>query len=245
MSRVQSTALILRVKPYGESDLLVDLLTEQIGRTSVLARGALRTKKRYMGVLEPGTLVKIDYVKKTGLSTLGPCDVLSSVWKARQNLDLLANLYYVLEILRLATPTEEQDLTLFSAACHLIELFESEDSISIETMIAWELHCMKHLGYALRIHRCPYTQLPPDGLSLKAGGAISSQANRPYWPVSTPALRILYQLQRGDLHCLFDHQDHAALRSAFGGLWGDIIGQSLKSLSFFQKITHSHLSSLD
>ena len=115
MSRIQSTALILRVRPYGESDLLVDLLTEQIGRTSVLARGALKTKKRYMGTLEPGTLVKVDYLHKSGLSTLGPCDVLSSVWKARQSLDLLANLYYVLEILRLATPLEEQDLTLFSA----------------------------------------------------------------------------------------------------------------------------------
>ena len=237
MARIQSSALILRVRPHGERDLLVDLFTEQVGRTTVLARGALKTRKRYMGVLEPGSLVKVDYVPKPGLPTLGPCDVLTSVWQARQNLDALAILYYVLEIIRLATPLEEQDLVLFSAACHLLELLESEECVSVETLVAWELHCMQHLGYALRIDRCPYTQNPPDGLSLKAGGAISSKANRPYWPLSTPALRILFKIQRGYTQDRFNPEDYASLRQAFGGLWSEIIGRSLKSLSFFESIS--------
>ena len=97
---------------------------------------------------------------------------------------------------------------------------------------------MKHLGYALRIDRCPYTSRSPDGLSLKAGGTISSTANRPYWPVSTDALRVLYQLQRGNIHCCFSLEDHEDLRKAFGSLWGEIVGKPLKSLSFFEKIAH-------
>ena len=38
MSRMSCVALILRAQPYGESDLIVDLYTQQRGRSRVIAR---------------------------------------------------------------------------------------------------------------------------------------------------------------------------------------------------------------
>ena len=72
MSRLTCIAVVLRTRPYGESDLIVDLFTESHGRTSVIAKGALRSKKRYMGVLELGHILKVDYLIKPQLSVLGP-----------------------------------------------------------------------------------------------------------------------------------------------------------------------------
>ncbi|MBN2195813.1 MAG: DNA repair protein RecO [Polyangiaceae bacterium] len=46
-------ALLLRRVPVGESDLVVTLLTEDLGRVSALARSARKSQRRFGGVLEP------------------------------------------------------------------------------------------------------------------------------------------------------------------------------------------------
>jgi DNA repair protein RecO (recombination protein O) len=52
-SRTHETrALLLRRVDYGESDLILGLFTEKLGRVSALARGARRSMKRFGGSLE-------------------------------------------------------------------------------------------------------------------------------------------------------------------------------------------------
>jgi DNA repair protein RecO len=227
-----------------ESDLLVELLTQSHGRTTVCARGALRSRKRYMGALERGTILKVDYRMKRGLSTLGPCDILSSIWRARHHLEALASLYYILEILRLSTPFEDPDEWLFFSTIQLIEDIEHKEGISVEDLVRWELTLMTRLGYQLKIDRCPYTNRPPDGLSLLAGGSLSSYAGKPYHPLSTRAQRVLYQIQRRHQEAQFSLEDADQVRQALGGVWGEIIGTPLRSLSFFENIKFDDLIEL-
>ena len=241
MTHVQCAALVLDTRPLRESDLLVELFTQSHGRTTVCARGALRSKKRYMGALDRGTILKVDYRMKRGISTLGPCDILSSIWRARQRLEALASLYYILEIVRLSTPFEDPDEWLFFSTIQLIEDIEHMEGISLEELVKWELTLMKRLGYHLKIDRCPYTDRPPDGLSLLAGGSLSSHAGKPYHPLSTQAQRVLYKIQRGDRETQFSLEDAEQVRQALGGVWGEVIGAPLRSLSFFEKIKFDHL----
>jgi DNA repair protein RecO (recombination protein O) len=234
-------ALILRTQPYGEADLLVDLFTQQQGRTRVIARGALKSTRRYMGVLEPGALVKVDYQLKRGLPTLGPCDVVSSHRKLRQELSAIRQLYYVLEVLLLVTPEDEPDEMLFSSVVELLSALESVAGLPATFLYAWELRLLSHLGYQLRIQRCPYTNESPDGLSYQGGGAISSSSGLPHWPVHTDTLRKLYFLQRGqyewhgDELSLSESEDEQ-LRTAFVGLWSEITGKTMQSHQVFRKL---------
>ena len=232
MSRVNCAAVILRTKIYGESDIIVDLFTQSEGRVSVIARGALRSKKRYAGVLEIGSRVKVDYLPKLGLATLGPCDILSSVWKARSSLLRLAYLYHILEVVRLATPEGEADLWIFEELCTLLDLLESEEEPDFERFVQWDLQLLQHLGYGLRIDRCPYTGLPPDGLSLKAGGALSSASGRSLYSVNTSCLRILYKLNKGQLSTPIKVVDRRSVREALAGLWTELTGVSLRAFPF-------------
>ena len=61
---------------YGESDLVVTLLTEPLGRVSALARGARRSSKRFAGALEPmHTLrVSLDERPRADLAVLYTAD---------------------------------------------------------------------------------------------------------------------------------------------------------------------------
>ena len=69
MPHIHCAAIILRTTSFKENDLLLDLLTEAQGRIKVVARGALKSKKRYQGCLEPGSIVKVDSKQITGVQT--------------------------------------------------------------------------------------------------------------------------------------------------------------------------------
>jgi DNA repair protein RecO (recombination protein O) len=53
-ARTETTrALLLRRVDYAESDLVITLFTEQLGRISALARGARKSQRRFGGAIEP------------------------------------------------------------------------------------------------------------------------------------------------------------------------------------------------
>ena len=52
-------ALVLRRVPYGEADLIVDLLLARSGRQSVFARSARKSTRRFAGGLEPLVLLEV------------------------------------------------------------------------------------------------------------------------------------------------------------------------------------------
>ncbi len=62
MTRFETPALVLRTVEYGESDLIVTLLTEQVGKLGVAVRGGRKSSKRVGGALEPfhGISVTVD-----------------------------------------------------------------------------------------------------------------------------------------------------------------------------------------
>ncbi|RMD85563.1 MAG: DNA repair protein RecO [Candidatus Dadabacteria bacterium] len=54
VEEIRTRALVLRRRPFGESDWIVVLLTESAGKLSAIARGARRSRRRFAGpVLDP------------------------------------------------------------------------------------------------------------------------------------------------------------------------------------------------
>lgn len=252
--RVNSLAVVLKTTPLGEADLCVELFTEQVGRARVVARGALKSKRRYMGTLELGALIKVDYQPKLHtLATLGPCDVVSSPWRARSDLPRLATLCYALELVQRASPLDAPDPALFESIVELLQSLEGPEGLSPLGLVAWELALFDHLGYALRIDRCPLTGLAPNALSALEGGAVHNSAVKQSWPVPTQALRTLYMVrsrraQGSDLTGLnFSSEELYAVRVAFSSLWAHLCHHPLKSHPFLMQVlqlTPSQSSSL-
>ncbi len=63
-------AYILHTRPFQDSSLLVDLLTEDCGRISLVAKGARRPKSRQRNLLQPFVPVIVSWQGKTALKTL-------------------------------------------------------------------------------------------------------------------------------------------------------------------------------
>jgi DNA repair protein RecO (recombination protein O) len=59
-------ALLLRRVEYGESDLVLTLFTDTLGRVSALARGARKSNKRFGGALEPMHTLQVRFDERPG-----------------------------------------------------------------------------------------------------------------------------------------------------------------------------------
>ena len=101
----QSTNLktiVIRKVDYGESDLILGLLTKTEGKISVFARGAKRSKKRFGSALD--LFVEMDAQVKAprnlhGLWTLESIQIQNTHVKLRQNLMSISTTSYVSECL--------------------------------------------------------------------------------------------------------------------------------------------------
>lgn len=68
--QVKDKVIILRKTRYGDADLILNCLSPTVGRVSLYARSALKSKKRFGGgVLEPTHFVQITYENKSGSSS--------------------------------------------------------------------------------------------------------------------------------------------------------------------------------
>ena len=64
MPALSSEAIILQHKPVGESDLLVDFLCPSLGRMKGIAKGAKKSKKRFIHCLEPLSRSRLELFDK-------------------------------------------------------------------------------------------------------------------------------------------------------------------------------------
>lgn len=61
MTQVATPAIVLRRRDYGDFDLIVTVLTRDHGKTTVIAKAAKKSTKRFPGLLEPFASLQIVY----------------------------------------------------------------------------------------------------------------------------------------------------------------------------------------
>jgi DNA repair protein RecO (recombination protein O) len=99
-------AIVLRVWPFHEADLLVSLFTREQGRVKGVARHALRSRRRFGGALEPMTYVRASYAErpKQELVRLDSFEILSSPLSRPVDYARTAALQFVAEVVEEALP---------------------------------------------------------------------------------------------------------------------------------------------
>lgn len=118
MEELTTNAFVLRTRNYGESDRIVVLLTEALGKVSAIAKGARRSHRRFAGgALEPFGEIAVRLAPKAygSLGFLHESRVLSSNIKVASDLDAYAWASYLTELTELMTAEHDpaRDLYVF------------------------------------------------------------------------------------------------------------------------------------
>jgi len=119
----QSEAIVLRVWPFQEADLLVSLFTREQGRIKGVARHAMRSRRRFGGALEPMTYVKASYAErpKQELMRLDAFEILSSPLSQPIDYARTAALQLMAEVVEEALPEQAPEDAVFRLVLAVLE----------------------------------------------------------------------------------------------------------------------------
>lgn len=136
--------LILKEVALGEADKIITVLVKGIGKLSISAKGARRTKSPYSGGTSLFTYA--DFTIKTGIKHhfLIQSDVISSFYSLTKDLNTLAYATYILE---LAEKTTSEDIPADNTLFLTVSLLQRLSDYKIRPELASPIFIFKLLQY--------------------------------------------------------------------------------------------------
>jgi DNA repair protein RecO (recombination protein O) len=199
-----SPAIVLRVRPFGESDKIVFFLTEKYGKMSGIAKGAMRSRKRFVNSLEPFSHIKLSFQDRphSSLAFLLNAELIHGSRALIADLDRIAQASYLVEITEGLIAEREENQAVFQhlrdGLCHL-----ANKGASLRFLTAFELKLLALAGYQPALDHCKRCQKHCNDsvqwyFSMPDGGIVCnncSQACHDLLPLGKTAVEILTALQ--------------------------------------------------
>jgi DNA repair protein RecO (recombination protein O) len=143
-----SSAIVLRTRPYGESDKIVSFFTENYGKLTGIAKGAMRSRRRFVNSLEPFALVNLSFQDSahSNLAFILSADLVCSFRQLATGLDRITFASYLVEITDGLSAEREENSAVFR---HLKDglIYLAENGTSLRFLTAFELKLLSLAGY--------------------------------------------------------------------------------------------------
>lgn len=149
----QLEGIVIRTRPYGETNKIVTLFTKEAGKITCMARGAKKPSSRLAAITQPFTHGTFSVFKGKGMGTLQAGDQLESLRHIREDIMATAYASYITELIdRLTEQDEPQQgvYVLLYQALHAIE--EGYDPEAITLFVEWKM--LPAAGLTPTLHQC-------------------------------------------------------------------------------------------
>jgi len=155
MKYISTQAIITRVREFGESDLMVTFFTPDAGRLRGVAKGALRSRRRFVNCLDAFSHVNLEYspARNSDLHFLHSGKLIDAFPGLRSNFSILSKAAYMVELTEILFPWELPDRGIFETliqSLHLLDKCEMTDLIPQ----AFEFIAMSHGGFRINLEKC-------------------------------------------------------------------------------------------
>lgn len=147
---VLNPAFVLHSRAYRDTSLLVELLTEQFGRLTVVARGARTAKSKLQGVLTPFLPLLVTFSSKGELGNLQQAEVDGLRYDLKA--DLILSGFYLNELLIKLIPRHEPHPEIFYAYKNTLDDLTNSESPEAKLRI-FEKCLLANLGYGLQLNK--------------------------------------------------------------------------------------------
>lgn len=166
--------LVIRTKDYGEGNKILVLYTQELGKISVMARGAKKPKSRLSSVSQPFTRgLYLFYKGSGGMGTLSQGEILQSFRALRQDLFQASHASYFVDLVDKLTEEHEKNTYLYQLLVETLQFLEDGKDADILTRL-FELKLLHIGGYRPELNQCVICSRTDGdfGFSVVEGGLI-------------------------------------------------------------------------
>jgi len=156
MFEERTPAVVLRSRVHGESDKIVTLLTQHWGKITGIAKGAKRSRRRFVNVLEPFTHVHLRFRpgRTEELAFIFGCDLIRSFRRPSLDLQRFALASYMAELIDVMIAGRESGAETYELLLRSLTVLEEQDRLSSLFLPVFELLLLTHAGYAPHLTGC-------------------------------------------------------------------------------------------
>ncbi len=154
-SPCRSIAVVLHVRDHGESDKIVTCYCPLIGKLTGIAKGAKRSKKRFLNKLEIFSLLEIHFTTgdRSSLVRIDQADLLAPFANLRAHYDRYGAATLLCELLLHWTRENDGEEELFRLLVWAMESLNQGAAIR-QTVILFQIKLLDLLGYRPHLSGC-------------------------------------------------------------------------------------------
>jgi DNA repair protein RecO (recombination protein O) len=141
-------AYILHQQQYRESSLIIDVLTRDLGRVSLIAKGVRKTKSKTIGLLRPFVALSLSFVGKGDLKTLTDVEKIG-VTDELPGLALYCG-FYINELVCNFLHKDDPHPEVFEDYRHCLSGLAQNTQIEA-ALRTFELDLMDNIGYGINL----------------------------------------------------------------------------------------------
>jgi len=209
MIEERTLAIVLRSRAHGESDKIVTFLTRDWGKVTGIAKGAKRSRRRFVNVLESFTQVRLRFRpgRTEELAFIFGCDLVRPFRSPSRDLRRFALASYATELIDVMIAGREAGPEAYELLQHGLVTLEDQENLSPLFLPVFEFFLLTHVGYAPQLTACQQCGLSLDGdetalvFSPSRGGLLCHKCRGQGGTtllLSAETLRLLGGLKKGE-----------------------------------------------
>lgn len=247
----KTDGFVLKTLNYSDSDLIVTFYTRDFGKLTAIAKGARKSRKRFVNVLEPFCCSSLLFSRKQRdqLAWLESCRMISEYPEIRKSLDRTLLASYLIDLVDHFSIEEKAGRELFDLLQTFLSLIEEGDT-SERLLRFFEIRQLKLAGYAPALDGCMICKAPLNtrqryvfdiargGLHCRSCYTTPIASN--VLPISVGTIKTLLlgrEIETGKMkRILFSEQTSRESKTLLTLFINHILGKELKSLKVLEEI---------
>lgn len=154
MAHHETEAVVLKIFDHGESDKIITFFTADFGKITAIAKGAKRSKKRFVGKLELFNHLHILFAdnKVSSLMRIDEAELRNPFPTLRSNYRSFVCATLASELILNWTVEHDQDENIFHLLCWTYGKLTGKDPLP--SLLLFQLHLLTLLGFHLNLSTC-------------------------------------------------------------------------------------------
>jgi DNA repair protein RecO (recombination protein O) len=144
----QQPAYVLHHRPFRDTSQLLDVISREHGKITLVARGSRSAKSKLRGILRPFQPLRLSWFLRSDLGTLTGAEVDAAPLGLRG--DALLSAYYVNELVMNFLHRHDPQPEIFDTYAQTIAALARSDELAANLRV-FEMELLRLLGYALNL----------------------------------------------------------------------------------------------
>ncbi len=151
---LKTEGIVLKGQKYQETSKILSIYTKNLGKISVMAKGANRPKSRLIANTQPFSYNEYQFSEGRSFYYINQADIIDSFYDIRENMDSMVYGFYILELVEKSVEDEEANEKIFLLLVKTLKILSKLKSDYLRLLVAFELKYISFLGYRPYLSSC-------------------------------------------------------------------------------------------